>query len=354
MIGLFPCRPFSCILKTSTGAGQAFLLRCIDWFAGIAAATTDSNLIGIVPFHQFRNIKFGLLQYLDLTDVTILDREDTRTLLRDRVTDRGGNQFLDERLQIALGAQFRHDRRHLGTDGTALRRFGVARRRNLIVLRPRERDTEQPDDVPVGRSAVHVGFDDRLLLPDQRTQLVTGHVHPVEVQQTVVPLDVLDTELDLTVRERLVLLKVRQRHLDDTALQVVGRDLRALSLGNQRLATVLDDEDRRRLEFVPFLLEERVNGLLTATLFGFGQSLILALSLLLLLLLLLEDDRSNEGKCERDGNGGQKTIGRNFDERRPETIKKQERLEMEGVRRCMGRRTKARMAGTERNCDLCH
>jgi hypothetical protein len=50
-----------------------------------------------------------------------------------------------------------------------------------------------------------------------------------------------------------------------------------LSLRDQSLSTVLHGEDRGSDQLVPFLLQERVNGLFTAALLGFRESLVLAL-----------------------------------------------------------------------------
>lgn len=230
-----------------------------------------------MPFHKFRDIKFGLLQDLDLADVAVLDGEDAGGLASNGVTNGCRDQLLDQGLQVTLGSKLSHKCRHLGSDGSNLCRFGVTGSLDLVVLRAGEGNAEQSDNVTIRSSAVHVSFNNGLLLSDERAELVSGHVHSVEVQKTVVSLNVLDTKLDLAVGQGFILVEVCQRHLEHTSLQVIRGNFGSLRLGDQGLSTVLDGKDRRSDKLVPFLLRERVNGLFTATLFGFRKSLVLAL-----------------------------------------------------------------------------
>jgi len=230
-----------------------------------------------VPFHKFRNIELGLLQDLHLSDVAILDGEDAGCLTSDRVTDGGRDEFLHQRLKVSLGSKLGHVCCHLLTDGSDLRRLGVARGLDLVVLRAGESNAEQSDNVSVSGSAVNVGLNDGLLLSDKRAKLISGHVHTVEVQQTVVSLNILNAKLNLAVSKSLVLVKVGKRNLEHTSLQVFRGNFGTLRLGDEGLTAVLDGKDRRSDEFVPFLLLEGVDSLFTASLLGFRKSLVLAL-----------------------------------------------------------------------------
>ena len=60
---------------------------------------------------------------------------------------------------------------------------------------------------------------------DQRAELVAGEVHRVEVGQAVAAGNILAFQLDLPEGLVLVLLKVREAELVDTALQRVGGHL---------------------------------------------------------------------------------------------------------------------------------
>ena len=136
-------------------------------------------------------------------------------------------QFLDEFLQVALGALLRHDLEHLLADAPHLSSLGVASRlRRLIRLLLREADAEDPEVVSVGGPHVDEGFDQRLPLADQRAELIPRHVHPVEVRDHVVALDILADQSDLPVCLRLVAaVEVRQRELEDTTLETLRGDL---------------------------------------------------------------------------------------------------------------------------------
>lgn len=163
-----------------------------------------------MPFHELRNIKLGLLQDLDLSNVAVLDGEDAGRLTGNGLTNGRRNKFLYQGLQVSLSSNFCHVRRHLLADGSDLRGFGVARGLDLVFLRASEGNAKQSDNISIGSSAVNIAFDDGLLLSDQRAKLIPGHIHSVEIQQTVVSLHVFDTKLDLAVSESFVFVEVCQ------------------------------------------------------------------------------------------------------------------------------------------------
>ena len=222
-----------------------------------------------MPFHQFGNIKLWLLEDLDLSDVAILDGENGAALLGDLVSDRSRNEFLDKRLEVSLGTEFGHVGDHLGTDRSALCGFGVTGGRNLVVLGSREGNAKETNGVSIRGTAIDIGLDDSLLFANQRAKLVAGHVHAVEIHETVVPLNILDTEADFAVGEGFILLEIGERYFNDASLQVIGGNLLSLGLGNQSLTAILDGKDRWRNQFVPFFLEKRIDGLFTGSLLGF-------------------------------------------------------------------------------------
>ena len=222
-----------------------------------------------MPFHQFGNIKLWLFEDLDFANVTILDGENRATLLRDLVTDGSRNEFLDQTLEVALGTEFGHVGDHLGTDRSALSGFGVTGGGDLVVLGSREGNAKETDGVSIGSTAIDIGFNDGLLFANERTQLVTGHVHAVEIHQTVVPLDIFDAQSNFTVGQGFVLLKVREGDFNDTALEVIGGNLLSLGLGDQGLSAILLRKDGRCHQFVPFFLEKRIDGLFAGSLLGF-------------------------------------------------------------------------------------
>ena len=59
-------------LQTSTTSRhQSLLLLGFYWLSRIG-----DFFVRTVPFHEFRDIKLGLLEHLDLTNVAVLDGED--------------------------------------------------------------------------------------------------------------------------------------------------------------------------------------------------------------------------------------------------------------------------------------
>lgn len=122
----------------------------------------------VMPFHQGSHIKLGLLNDLDLTNVTILDGENGRCLPLNLLSGRSGNECLNQGLEITLARQTAHGSHHLGTDLLHFGRLGVTGLLQLIVLLLREGDAEHTHDVSVGGTTVDVGLDDALLLLDER------------------------------------------------------------------------------------------------------------------------------------------------------------------------------------------
>jgi len=99
----------------------------------------------------------------------------------------------------------------------------------------------------------------------------------VEVEETVVSLDILNTELDLTVSHGLVVIEVSKGELYNTSLQSIGSNLLTLGLGDDGLSALLLGKDGGSDELVPFFLEEGVDGLLLSALLGLCESLVLSL-----------------------------------------------------------------------------
>ena len=62
-----------------------------------------------MPLHKGGNIELGLLEDLDLADVAVLDGEDAGGLALDLLADGGGDELLDEALEVAFGAEVGHD-----------------------------------------------------------------------------------------------------------------------------------------------------------------------------------------------------------------------------------------------------
>jgi hypothetical protein len=230
-----------------------------------------------VPFHQFGNIKLWLFQDFDLADEAILDGKDSICFTLNLFANGCTDQLLDERLQITLGAQLGHDSGHFETNGTDLCRVAIASRLDLIVLWAGEGNAKHSDNVSIGCSTIDGSFNNGLLFSDQGAELVTSHVHTMEIHEAIESLDVFDTKLDLSVRQGFILVQVGQTNLDHAALEVVGSNLGSHCFGDESATAILLGKDGRSNQFVPFLTGKGINCLFTASLFGLCQSLVLAL-----------------------------------------------------------------------------
>lgn len=271
---------------TTTNSYVCFFLKTATRSSNSLLRDSRGNVLAniltfiVVPLHKSSNIKLGLLDNLHLADVAILDGEDGRCLTLDFLSGCSSNKSLNKSLKVSLSGQGGHSVDHLGADRTDLGRLGVTGLLELIILLLGEGDAEQTDNVTIGGTGINIGLNDRLLLLDEGAKLITGHVHTVEVEKTVVSLNILDTELDLAVGHGLIIVEVGKGKLDNASLQSIRGNLGTLSLGDDGLSALLLGEDGGGDELVPLLLEEGVDGLLLGALLGLCESLVLSLLLL--------------------------------------------------------------------------
>ena len=151
----------------------------------------------------------------------VLERVDSLGRLLDLTTDNLGDQLGGELGQSAAGGLALHDLDHLPPDGADLGGGSVGGLLDLVGASLGEGDGEDAEEVVVGGLDGDVGLDEGLPLAHQRPQLVRGEVQPVEVGQAVLALDLVDAQLDLAEGVVLILLQVRQRHLEDPSLESV-------------------------------------------------------------------------------------------------------------------------------------
>jgi len=230
-----------------------------------------------VPLHKGSDIKLGLLEDFDFANVAILDGEYTTCRLSNLISNGSSNEFLDKRLEVSLCSELTHDLNHFSSNSSGLSRLCVASSLDLIVLGLSKGNAKQANNVSIGSTAVDVGFNNGLFLANKTAKLIASHVHAMEIHQTVVSLNVFNTEFDFAVGLRLILVEVGKREFDDTPLEVVGGNLGTLSLGNKSLSAVLLGKDGGSNELVPLLFEKRVDRLFAGALFALCQSLVLAL-----------------------------------------------------------------------------
>mmetsp|Transcript_4555 Transcript_4555/g.6925 ORF Transcript_4555/g.6925 Transcript_4555/m.6925 type:complete len:208 (+) Transcript_4555:159-782(+) len=207
-----------------------------------------------MPLHESGNVEFWLLQNLDFANVTLLDRENFVGRLFNILSTVSTDEGIDESLEISFISKLGHVFYHLCSDSTNLSRLGVTSLLDLLTVLGGEGNAEHSNNVSVGSFNINIGFDDGLTLLDETADLVPGHIHTVEVGETVVSLNVLDTELDLTVTNIIVVLEIGEGDLDNTSLKSVRGNLLTGGFGDDSLSEVLGLEHGRGLESVPFFL----------------------------------------------------------------------------------------------------
>lgn len=162
----------------------------------IAQRPDTFNPQNIVPTHvldltvrlkELAQVDLGGLEELGLSDVDVLEGEDSLGGLLDLSSDRLGDELLDQLLQLALALPL-HDLVHLGPDLPDLGGLSVRGLLDLLPVLSGESDGEKSDEVSIGGSDIDVGLDQGLPLSDQRSDLVGGEVHAVERSQTVLVL----------------------------------------------------------------------------------------------------------------------------------------------------------------------
>lgn len=147
----------------------------------------------------------------------------------------------------------------------------------MVGLWPGESNAKETNNVSIGGSNISGTLNNTLLLLDQTAKLITGHVHSVEIKETVVSLNILYTKLDLTVANFFILVQVTERKLNNTSFESIRGDLGSLCFGDESLTALLGRENGWSNEFVPFFLQEGVDDLLTGSLLALCEPLILAL-----------------------------------------------------------------------------
>jgi len=238
--------------------------RSFNSLAGILSRST-------VDLSELVGIKLGVLKKLDLADVNVGNRIDTNAALLDLL----GNNLRDELVHKLMKAADRslttHDLHHTLADQVHTTRLSVGGKRmtlvtNGILLLCGESNAEHTHDVTIKSLHINVSLDERLPLADKRPETIVGEVHAMEISQATTTIDLIYTELHLSVSEFLILLKISQVGLKHTALKSISSDLKTDSLVYASLANSAVDEVVGSNNIIPFLTKEGILYSLTATL----------------------------------------------------------------------------------------
>lgn len=176
-----------------------------------------------MKFKQFRNIELGRLQDFSLADVDVLQGVDAPRRLLDLPTNSLGHELLHQLLQVATCRLTGDNLEHLLPDLPHLTRLRVCGLPHLRGAAFCEADSEKTEEVAIGGFDVNVGFNECLPLANKGTELVGGKVHAMEVGKAVLALNFINAQLDFAEGLLLILVKVSQRNLNNTASErVIG------------------------------------------------------------------------------------------------------------------------------------
>lgn len=220
-------------------------------------------------------VVLGCLENLYLSDVDVLEGEDTLGGLLDLSANDLGDELGDKLAQVARVGLTLDDLEHLLADSSDVRRLGVSVLLDLVGTLLGEGDDKDTEEVTVGGLDILVSLNERLPLADEGAELVRGEVHAGEVGEAGAALDTVDLQLELAVSLLVVLVEVGEGSLDDTALERVIGVLETLGSVDKGLADVSVLEEGGGLDVVPVLAGEGVNSPLLVTL-ALGELLVLS------------------------------------------------------------------------------
>ena len=120
-----------------------------------------------VELKQLRHVELRRLEDLCLVNVDVLQGVDAPRRLLDLTANRLRHELLDELLQVATLSLPGHDLEHLFPDLPDLRGLGVGGLADLRRPTLGEADSEETEEVAIGRLHVDVRLDEGLPLADK-------------------------------------------------------------------------------------------------------------------------------------------------------------------------------------------
>jgi hypothetical protein len=271
--------PRLAFLQTSTRAFEGAVTLVELERGGLDGGTQIFGLLAFtVHFEQSGDIESRSLLDLHLSDEDVLEGVDTLASLLDGEGDGFGEsgQFLHKFSEGAVRGFLSHGINHSSSDFSDLAHLSVGGLSNLSLLLSGESNAEHSKLVAVSGSHGGVGLDEGLPLVDEGAELISGHVHAVEVGEALVPSNILDDELDLSIPLLLVAVQVSEVDVEDSALDFLRRHSGAERSVDEGSSAESVGEQSRGLDKVPILSSERVDLLLLAALLALVKSRVFA------------------------------------------------------------------------------
>jgi len=254
---------FQEVLSIAGFSSSTFILLTTS---ALSFTTSCSGGLFLIQLIEFGDIELRLLDGLDLSDDSSAQWVDELAGLGDLLGELFGMVELSNEVNQVGGRGFLSDDFYdLLSNGLNLLLLSVTGLSGLSGLFTSEGSDEHSQDVAVHSLDFVVDINQSLPFSDELTELVSGHIHGVEVGQAVLSLDVFDGKLDLSPCF-FSIIQIGEGGFDDSALQRVRGNLCAGGSGDAGLSNDSSCERSRGLNVVPFFSEERVLNLLLGTL----------------------------------------------------------------------------------------
>lgn len=172
---------------------------------------------------QGTQIEFGALEQFDLSDVNVLEGVDSSGSLLDLSPNNLRDELGGELCQSATSGLTLDDLNHLLAYSSDLGGLCVCGLLDLVWSSLGERNGEQSEEVVVGSLDGDISLNEGLPFSDKGSELVRGEVEAVEICETVLSLDLVDSQLDLAESMLLILLEIGKGNLENSSLKgVIG------------------------------------------------------------------------------------------------------------------------------------
>lgn len=128
---------------------------------------------------------------------------------------------------------------HFASNGSNLGRRRIGGFLDLIRAAFGESNGEETDEVIICRLHSHIGFNKSLPFTNEGSKFIGSEIEAVEVGQTIFALDLVYAETNLSERVLLILLEIREGHLNDATLQRIVCVLKTSRAIHQSLANAV-------------------------------------------------------------------------------------------------------------------
>ena len=146
-----------------------------------------------MKLQQLGDVELRCLKNLRLANIYILEGVNASRSLLDFTSNCLRQELLNQFLQVAARRLTSHDVKHLLPDLPDLTRLRICRFLHLRWASFGKADGEEAEEIAISGFDVNMRFNEGLPFTDKGAEFIRGEVHPVEVRQTVLALNLVDS-----------------------------------------------------------------------------------------------------------------------------------------------------------------